>query len=65
MANAPYSTTNKKVSTPQSQPIPGRESEMTENLAGGYGFKATEWTALRRWLLTGSMNDAYYQGKEL
>jgi 60 kDa SS-A/Ro ribonucleoprotein len=37
---------------------------MKENLAGGYAFKATDWTALRRWLLVGSMSGAYYQGKE-
>jgi len=37
---------------------------MSENLAGGYGFKTSDWTALRRWLLTGSMFDAYYQGKD-
>lgn len=51
-------------STPQSKAIPGRENEMKKNLAGGYSFKADDWNALRRWLLTGSMNDAYYQGKE-
>jgi 60 kDa SS-A/Ro ribonucleoprotein len=46
--------------SPQSLPILGREKEMRENLAGGYGFKA-DWIALRRWLLTGSMFDAFYQ----
>ena len=50
--------------TPQSQPIPGRESEMKQNLAGGYAFKADDFVALRRWLLTGSMSGSYYQGKE-
>jgi len=50
--------------TPQNKPIPGRESEMKKNLAGGYSFKASDWTALRRWLLVGSMSGAYYQGKE-
>jgi hypothetical protein len=35
---------------------------MTKNLAGAVGFKADKWIALRRWLLTGSMFDGYYQG---
>jgi 60 kDa SS-A/Ro ribonucleoprotein len=56
--------TQKRKSTPQNEAIPGRESEMKQNLAGGYGFKASQWNALRRWLLTGSMNDAFYQGRE-
>lgn len=65
MAKSAYdfkNTRNKKV--PESQPIPGRESEMVENIAGGYAFKASDWQALRRWLLTGSMHGAFYQGKE-
>lgn len=65
MAKSAYdfkNTRNKK--TPQSRPIAGRESEMVENVAGGYAFKASDWQALRRWLLTGSMQGAFYQGKE-
>jgi len=62
---SPYGfTATRNKPTPQSQLIPGREAEMKENLAGGYGFKASDWIALRRWLLTGSMFNAYYQGKE-
>lgn len=67
MAKSPYDfskTQTRNKPTPQSKPIPGREEEMTKNLAGGYGFKASDMQALRRWLLTGSMFDAYYQGKE-
>ena len=65
MAKAPYSTVGKRNQpTPQSKAIPGREEEMSQNLAGGYGFKATDWTALRRWLLVGSTSNAFYQGKE-
>jgi 60 kDa SS-A/Ro ribonucleoprotein len=45
-------------------PIPGREAEMTQNLAGGFSFKADEWQALRRWLLVGSMSGAYYQNAQ-
>ena len=50
--------------TPQSQPIPGRESEMSQNLAGGYGFKASDWTALRRWLCVGSTTNAFYASRQ-
>ena len=65
MAKSPYGFTNtRNQPTPQNLPIPGREEEMSENLAGGVGFKASDWTALRRWLLTGSMFDCYYQGKD-
>lgn len=61
MAQVPYRFTNTKS---VSKPISGREDEMRENLAGGYAFKASDKNALRRWLLTGSMRDAFYQGKE-
>lgn len=67
MAKSPYAKNAAKRSprkTSQSKPIPGREKEMKQNLAGGYSFKADDWQAVRRWLLTGSMFDAYYQGKE-
>jgi 60 kDa SS-A/Ro ribonucleoprotein len=63
MANYKFATKN-ATATPQSKPIPRRKSEMRKNLAGGYGFKASDWQALRRWLLVGSMYGAYYQGKE-
>ncbi len=42
-----------------SQPKPGKD--MKKNLAGGFAFKASDLTALRRWLLTGSMSNAFYQ----
>lgn len=65
MSKSPYGFTSvRNKPTPQSRAIPGREEEMTQNLAGGYSFKASDWQVLRRWLLTGSMFDAYYQGKE-
>lgn len=57
-------TNTRNEPTPQSKPIPGREAEMVENVAGGYAFKAADWQVLRRWLLTGSMHGAFYQGKE-
>ena len=47
-----------------SNPIPGRETEMVENLAGGMAFVADDAVALRRWLLTGSESNAFYQTRE-
>lgn len=58
-----YSFKTDPSKTPISRPLPGREKEMKKNLAGGYAFKADDFVALRRWLLTGSLNDAYYQGR--
>jgi 60 kDa SS-A/Ro ribonucleoprotein len=49
--------------TPQSQPIPGRESEMVLARSGGYTFKAESWQALRRCLLIGTANGSYYATK--
>ena len=45
MANYNFNAKARNV-TPQSAPIPGRESEMTKNFGGGYAFKATELPAL-------------------
>jgi 60 kDa SS-A/Ro ribonucleoprotein len=67
VAKAPYAhagTRKRVLATPQTMAIPGRELEMTENLAGAKGFKVDPWQALRRWLLTGSMSNCFYQGKE-
>jgi 60 kDa SS-A/Ro ribonucleoprotein len=50
--------------TTQRKPIPGREEEMKKSFSGGYAFKAENWQVLKRWLLTGSMFGAFYQGKE-
>jgi len=46
--------------TPQSEPIPGRESEMKENHAGGFAFEIDKWTRLQRWLILGSEGGSYY-----
>lgn len=46
--------------TPQSEPIPGRESDMAENKAGGYGFKIDKWTQFRRFLFLGTEGGTYY-----
>jgi 60 kDa SS-A/Ro ribonucleoprotein len=59
-----YTFHTKKKDVLATQVIPGREAEMTENMAGGKAFVADDLTALRRWLLTGSENNLFYQGKE-
>lgn len=53
-----------RTSVKADKPIPGRENEMTKNLAGGYVFKADDWQVLRRWLLTGSMGNSFYQSAD-
>lgn len=46
--------------TPQNKPIPGRESEMVKNNAGGYVFKTSDWSYLDRFLILGSEGNTYY-----
>lgn len=46
--------------TPQSEPIPGRENEMAQNAHGGFTFVVDKWTLLERFLVLGSENPAYY-----
>jgi len=50
--------------TPMSRKIPGRSGEMKETLAGSYAFKANDWAVLKRWLLTGSLHNAFYQNSD-
>lgn len=50
--------------TPQNQPIPGRETEMSTNAHGGVTFVVDKWTLLERFLILGSENPAYYAGDE-
>ncbi len=55
---------NKQVqNTPQTKPIPGRESEMIQGKSSGYMFKAGIWRTLRRCLLIGTGNGSYYATK--
>lgn len=51
------------VSTPQSLPIPGRESEMQRNSAGGFAFTADSFTRMERFLILGSEGGTYYVGE--
>lgn len=49
--------------TPQTAPIPGRESEQVVNSAGGYVFAVDDWTRLDRFLILGSEGGTYYVGE--
>jgi 60 kDa SS-A/Ro ribonucleoprotein len=53
-----------KVTTPQTKPIPGRETEMVQGRSGGYMFQTDLWQMLRRCLLIGTAQPTYYAGKE-
>lgn len=54
----------KQQKTPQTQPIPGRESEMIQGRSGGWMFDAGIWKMLRRCLLIGTAKSTYYAGKQ-
>lgn len=56
----PYSTTLNPQLTPQSEPLPGREADMTANRAGGHVFRISPWTQLERFLILGSESPTYY-----
>ncbi len=49
--------------TPQSEPVVGREEEMEKNAAGGYTFTVDKWQRLRRFLILGSEGGTYYIGE--
>ena len=55
-----YLTRNVLAPTPQSEPLPGRETEMEKNNAGGYTFKVDAFHQLQRWLNLGSEGGTYY-----
>ena len=46
--------------TPQTEPLPGRESDMVENSAGGYTFALDTFAQLDRFLILGSEGGTYY-----
>lgn len=52
-----------RTTTPQTQPIPGREAEMAPNSAGGYGFILDDWKRLDRFCVLGSEGGTYYVGQ--
>lgn len=49
--------------TPQTSPIPGRESEMSPNAAGGFAFDLDDWARLNRFLILGTEGGTYYTGE--
>lgn len=57
---APSVKPAKKVATPQTQAIPGREAEMVSNSAGGVTFTLDTWGYLDRFLILGSDTPSYY-----
>lgn len=57
-----FATRNTK--TVQTQPILGREADMTQNNAGGFSFKAGTWEQFKRFLILGSEGGAYYVGEK-
>ncbi len=50
--------------TPQSEPIPGREAEMIPNAAGGFVFAVDDWTRLNRFLILGAEGGTYYASEK-
>jgi len=46
--------------TKQTEVIPGRESEMIENNAGGFSFELDQWKTLNRFLILGVETSTYY-----
>lgn len=52
------------VQTPQTRPIPGRETEQVRNNAGGYGFAKDLWTRLEDFLILGTTGGTYYVGED-
>lgn len=54
----------KKTVTPQTKAIPGRESEMAVNNAGGFTFVLDKWAVLDRFIMLGAETASYYVGKQ-
>ncbi|MFD0886046.1 hypothetical protein ACFQ08_15980, partial [Streptosporangium algeriense] len=52
------------VATPQSQPIPGRETEMVRNDAGGHVFAKDLWQRVEDFLILGTTGGTYYVGQD-
>lgn len=50
----------RSTATPQSAPIPGRETAMVRNRAGGFVFAVDHWGRLSRFLILGSDAPTFY-----
>lgn len=59
-----HTRTRGVVSTPQSQPIPGREQDQVLNSAGGFVFSLDRWKRLERFLILGTEGGTYYVGEK-
>ncbi len=57
---AKYNFALNRQATPQTQPIPGRETEMVKGRSGAVTFDAGLWTLLDRCLILGTANGSYY-----
>lgn len=57
-----YTNILKQKTTPQSKPIPGKETKMAKNNAGGYAFVISPLERLKRFLVLGSDSNTYYVG---
>lgn len=55
-----FNTRTPNTTTPQSQPIPGREQEQAPNAAGGFAFTIDGWSRLERFLVLGAEGGSYY-----
>jgi 60 kDa SS-A/Ro ribonucleoprotein len=62
--NNVYASALQAKKTPQNQPIPGRETEMAKNNAGGYTFTVTPFIQLERFLILGSDKPTYYSTEQ-
>jgi 60 kDa SS-A/Ro ribonucleoprotein len=60
-----YSGHVSRKNTPQNQPIPGREAEMSHNAAGGVTFVIDDWQQLRRFLILGNEGGSYYASERV
>ena len=50
--------------TPQTQPIPGRETDMVRNNAGGYTFAKDTFTRIEDFLILGTTGGTYYVSEQ-
>ena len=63
-SNALPSTRSSRTVTPQTQAIPGRESEMATNNAGGVTFTLDAFAQLRRFLCLGTEGNTFYVSEQ-
>lgn len=60
----PIQTQHASVTVSPRTAIPGRESSMKRNRAGGMTFVADDWDILRRFLILGTTQNTYYASAE-